>query len=649
MQSFRVAAAAITCALLSMAEPAGTVQDLFRAIRGNDLTRLRELIRDPAAIQAVDDKGISPLLYASAFGSVDAMRMLIDAEADVNAAEPQGATPLHWAACDPVRSKLLLEHGAKADAKMAQGRTPLLIASGCEAAADSVQLLLRKGADVNARQQNNGATPLSAAALSGGPRICRMLLAAGARADTATTDGWTALMYAVGYRDVELVKMLIAGGAQVNAKNISSGKVRHGDIDMKELTALMLAVPFGSPEMVKALLDAGADVRAHDGRGMTPLMFAVASDNQDARVARLLVERGAEVNAVSSSGETALDWAHKFNEPDVLKVLEKAGATGHAAPPLPEGRPRTLRDPKAAAAVSAGLLQRGSAEFFKESGCIGCHHQPMMAMAVKAARDGGIPVDEKDLAEQRKAISLLLAPRPARLLTAQSGGGGIDTMVNAALGLWSAGYESDLLTDSIAVLLAATQNSDGSFGGAALGSRAPLQESFITLTAHALRALQLCSFPARKAEFDQRIARAGAWLAEAKPRTEYEQADVLLGLYWSGAPPDRLQRAAKPLIADQRPDGGWAQRTHLPTDAYMTGVALYALSESRQLRPRDPAYRRGVDYLLRTQMEDGSWHVRSRAVKLQPYFQSGFPYDHDQWISYTATAYATTALAAAAK
>jgi hypothetical protein len=58
----------------------------------------------------------------------------------------------------------------------------------------------------------------------------------------------------------------------------------------------------------------------------------------------------------------------------------------------------------------------------------------------------------------------------------------------------------------------------------------------------------------------------------------------------------------------------------------------------------DAAYQRGVAYLLRTQLEDGSWHVASRAPKFQPYFQSGFPHDHDQWISAAATAWAAIAL-----
>ncbi len=52
---------------------------------------------------------------------------------------------------------------------------------------------------------------------------------------------------------------------------------------------------------------------------------------------------------------------------------------------------------------------------------------------------------------------------------------------------------------------------------------------------------------------------------------------------------------------------------------------------------------------LRTQREDGSWHVKSRAMKIQPYFESGFPYEHDQWISHAATAWATMALTATAR
>ena len=98
----------------------------------------------------------------------------------------------------------------------------------------------------------------------------------------------------------------------------------------------------------------------------------------------------------------------------------------------------------------------------------------------------------------------------------------------------------------------------------------------------------------------------------------------------------------------ERGDGGWAQTPHLESDAYAAGQALYTL---RQLgvSAADPALQRGVAFLLRTQQEDGSWHVKSRPMKIQPYFESGFPSEHDQWISQAATAWATMALTVTAR
>ena len=59
----------------------------------------------------------------------------------------------------------------------------------------------------------------------------------------------------------------------------------------------------------------------------------------------------------------------------------------------------------------------------------------------------------------------------------------------------------------------------------------------------------------------------------------------------------------------------------------------------------DPVYVKGVKYLLKTQAADGSWHVKTRSIWLQPYFESGFPYAHDQWISAAGTSWAAMALA----
>jgi hypothetical protein len=87
------------------------------------------------------------------------------------------------------------------------------------------------------------------------------------------------------------------------------------------------------------------------------------------------------------------------------------------------------------------------------------------------------------------------------------------------------------------------------------------------------------------------------------------------------------------------------RQPNLGSDAHSTGFALHALRETRFLRAADLAHRRGVQYLLSTQYPDGSWHVRSRAVGFQPYFQSGFPFEHDQWISAAATGWVAEALA----
>lgn len=120
----------------------------------------------------------------------------------------------------------------------------------------------------------------------------------------------------------------------------------------------------------------------------------------------------------------------------------------------------------------------------------------------------------------------------------------------------------------------------------------------------------------------------------------------LLGLKWAGAPAAAVDKAAREVLSKQRASGGWGQNDFLPEDAYATGQALYALSEAGMAG--NAAFRKGADYLLRTQAPDGSWHVVSRSVKFQPYFQGGFPYDHDQWISSMGTGWATMALASAA-
>jgi hypothetical protein len=138
---------------------------------------------------------------------------------------------------------------------------------------------------------------------------------------------------------------------------------------------------------------------------------------------------------------------------------------------------------------------------------------------------------------------------------------------------------------------------------------------------------------------------ARAWLIGVEPKENEERVMQLLGLRWTDADQAIVRMRGEQLLAQQQPDGGWAQRTGFASDAYATGQALYALHEAFGLPVSSAEYQRGVKYLLDTQFEDGSWRVISRAVKFQPYFESGFPHGADQWISSAGTAWAAIALA----
>ena len=160
---------------------------------------------------------------------------------------------------------------------------------------------------------------------------------------------------------------------------------------------------------------------------------------------------------------------------------------------------------------------------------------------------------------------------------------------------------------------------------------------------HALRAY---AAPAEADDTDARIGRARSWLLNNRPDRTQERAFQLLGLAWSHADDATIDAAALSLQASQRADGGWSQLPALESDAYATGIALFALHEAR-MPTTHRTYRAGLAYLLSTQAADGTWHVRTRALPFQPYFESGYPYGPDQWISAAAAAYATLALSAA--
>lgn len=373
---------------------------------------------------------------------------------------------------------------------------------------------------------------------------------------------------------------------------------------------------------------------------MTALMLAVASDAAKPEIVQLLLDKGSDPNVKSVDGETALDWAKKFNDTRILRLL---GGKASEQKQVLRQTAAPSEDVRAAIARSMPLLTNTSKEYFKMSGCSGCHHQHVIGMAVPAATRKGIAVDESFGRTQMQIMkSEVMGTREAML---QDIFISVDGLAFTMLGMGEQNYEPDELTDAMVSAIAARQNEDGSWLHLPV-VRPPLEDSQFVLSALAIRTLQRYSIPARKKELDARIAKARTWLAANKPHAPYERAFQVMALEWTGADRGTAERAVTELRRLQRPDGGWPQLASLPSDAFGTAVALYALRQART-PANDPAFKRGVRYLLATQKSDGSWHVRSRAPKVQPYFQSGFPYDHDQWISTAATAWAVTALAEA--
>src|SRR5262249_49589875 len=162
-----------------------------------------------------------------------------------------------------------------------------------------------------------------------------------------------------------------------------------------------------------------------------------------------------------------------------------------------------------------------------------------------------------------------------------------------------------------------------------VANRPPIEGSAFTCAALALRALKHYGPDKDAKDADDLRKRVGdafekgkAWLLAAKPATTEDKASRLRGLAWSGAGADDVNAARDLLLKEQRDDGGWAQLPDLDSDAYATGIVLTALRQAG-VKPDDAAYQKGVQYLLKTQTEDGAWVVQTRSRPVQTFFDNG--------------------------
>lgn len=264
-----------------------------------------------------------PLIEAAKASDVAAVRALIGASADVNAAQSDGAGALHWAAYreDLETAALLIDAGADVNKANDLGVTPLLMAC-TNGHAELVEALLAAGANPRAALPS-GETPLMAASRAGSQAAVESLLRRGADVNAAEqTRGQTALMWAVANRHPAVVEVLLAAGADIHARsqvryrvynmggNRSAGSASSG-IPLEEVpiggsTPLLFAARAGDVDTARLLLDAGADLHDTAADGNVPLVIAAHSGH--ATLAAFLLERGADVDA-APLGYTALHAA----------------------------------------------------------------------------------------------------------------------------------------------------------------------------------------------------------------------------------------------------------------------------------------------------------------------------------------------------
>jgi ankyrin repeat protein len=596
---------------------------LISAVRAGNTSAVEKLAA-PDLVNAQDAAGATLLHHAAGFGNIATIKLLLDRGADVNTGNKRKSTPLFWALHDETKVRLLLERGADVNAKTIDGRTPVYQAATMGNALPVLRLLLAKGGDPNA-QTLNGMTPLMAAARAN-IEAMRLLIEKKADVNTTNAAGATALMAAATTGRPHAVRLLLEKGADPNVKT------------KRNETALADAATAGNEETVKLLLERGAAVNVQDIRGYSPLLYAAGSDAVPAAVVKALLDKGADKNA-KGDDETATILAAKRGDTDVARLLgvpaEERKLLGVV--PAPEGSGRELAI-VAAVKPALALLEQQSHNFIRIGGCNSCHAQDLPSAAAAIARERGLPAP-KLVPQLPQSMHTL---NPARIM---------DLVVVGVTGM---GWEMfdlannrvprDEYTDATVRYIKAMQSPEGNW--LAFESRRPPMNTGVYQTAAlAIYSLRAYGPPSEKADTERAIVRAAAWLESAKPVATQDRAFHLMGLSWSNASAAAIASAAKALIATQRHDGGWSQLTSMGSDAYATGQALYALSAAGKLPATDPAYQRGVKYLLRSQAPDGSWHVKSRSIWVQPYFESGFPYGHDQWISAAGTSWAVMALA----
>jgi uncharacterized protein len=345
----RIVPISVVLLSLSIGVPAATeASDVADAVMRGDRPAVEKLVGQHADVNAPQTDGATALHWAVYRSDKETVDLLLHAGANPKAANRDGATPL-WLACingNALIIKALIDAGADANEKLPLGRTPLMVAART-GNVDAIQVLLDHGADVNAKETLRGTTPLMWAADEGHAAAIQLLIQHGAdfkaRSDPAERGRGPALgksndprkavealgkalaagistpqLGAVGTTSlVPVVPEKRAGGKGAGKRGAAGaldeddaaaafgfGGRRPAPKDGGGLTPLVYAVRSNDLDSVKAMLAAGADVNQVTDYGWSPLL--VATQNRYYKLGAYLIERGADVNLTNKGGWTPL-------------------------------------------------------------------------------------------------------------------------------------------------------------------------------------------------------------------------------------------------------------------------------------------------------------------------------------------------------
>ncbi|XP_058809038.1 putative ankyrin repeat protein RF_0381 [Phymastichus coffea] len=328
-------------------------------MRNNSLIRSFLLPQD---IHIKDREGNSALHFAATNSDTHLLQMLLNAGTAVNDRRIDGCTPLYTAieSGQEENIKVLLNHGARIDLKNLFSKTPLhliacldyqdadktvrlaklilnrgvnikILLNECTDSGETVlhhavlsnnvkliKLLLEYGANINAKNRD-GKSPLYFAVECSNTKILNFLLENGARVNDKMNHGFTALHEAIIQRSEDNIELLLSHGAEVNSKDIYGKTPLHLAARLNYLDEKTM------DKIVKLLLDKGADVNDHTNSGETAFLCAVINGNE--RLVRLFLEHGANVNTKNYDGKSPLHFAIQYSNKNIVKLLLDKGAS----------------------------------------------------------------------------------------------------------------------------------------------------------------------------------------------------------------------------------------------------------------------------------------------------------------------------------